>query len=259
MYLFGCNLYDIVVENTQSGSFGIEDNDVPFFINLEKTLHIRHGVGAEKVGRRQRANLQLMYKLPCRSMGFAYPEALHNPGPGQEIVFAAEHTGMCQQQFYFGCSKEIGARNLEMVAPDCRQRLTHAVGILIGIDDNGRCLVSKLFVKTLCMLGYIVVFGHDIGRSHKFVIVFTPFFGIVGGLWQQRFVSPQLLYGIRVEQVNEQPRRPVVDAQMVYTACTTPLKHFQCGHFRPHEREDSLLLIAQIHDGRWRQRCARTA
>ena len=163
---------------------------------------------------------------------------------------------MCQQQFYFGCSKEIGARNLEMVAPDCRQRLAHAVGILIGIDDNSRCLVSKLFVKTLCMLGYIVVFGHDIGRSHKFVIVFTSFFGIVGGLWQQRFVSPQLLYGIRVEQVNEQPRRPVVDAQMVYTACTTPLKHFQCGHFRPHEREDSLLLIAQIHDGRWRQRCA---
>ena len=37
-YLFSRNLYNIIVENTQSCCFSIENNNILFLINLEKTL-----------------------------------------------------------------------------------------------------------------------------------------------------------------------------------------------------------------------------
>ena len=69
-----------------------------------------------------------------------------------------QHRQMRKEQPYLFRSKEIVARHLKVWQLHLRQFGTYHVGILIGIHDDGRCLVRMALVKHVGHVCHVVVF-----------------------------------------------------------------------------------------------------
>ena len=91
-----------------------------------------------------------------------------------------QHCQMGKEQPYLFRGKEIVARNLKVWQLHLHQFGTYHVGILIGIHDDGRCLVRMTLVKHVGHVSHVVVFrfqciaSQQAERLHGSVITVFP-------------------------------------------------------------------------------------
>ena len=157
----GGNLHDVVGVDVGSGGFRVENDDVAMVVGLEKLLEIAAVVIDEKIARQHGVLAQQLHKIAGVSIGGHHAESPQEPRPRNEIMFVGQHVEVRQQQFYFFRREKVLARHFEVLLPHFLQLLADAVGVVVGIHDDGRGFLGIGFGEHLRHVRGIVVFGFE--------------------------------------------------------------------------------------------------
>ena len=153
---------------------------------------------------------------------------------------------MSQQQFDVRRVEEVAPGDFEVGKSGLRHGLADTVGIRIGTDDDGGAFVVVLFVQSARLLRDFLPFSFNRSAVYDSQVAGCSR-DVIVRYRQQLTVDFQLLLSIVVEDIQQILRRTVVALQMMDVAFAAHLQERQRLHFRSHEREDGLLLVAQVH------------
>ena len=244
----GGNLYDVVVLGVEAGGLGVEDDELLGIVGVDELLQVRRVVVAQEVGGQQCHTAHVAHEVAGGGVGGHHFQPPQQSGPGYEDALVGEHAEVGQHEAHGWQREEVGAADFEVGYLHGRHHLAHLVGLAVGAYEDGDAAVG-------CHLP--VAFGEACGVvALELCVAYVEQTEVLGCVWrvalgggQQVAADAEVAHREVVLQVEEVLRRAVVGVQVVYMALATPFQGFEGFEFGTDEREDGLLLVAEVHDG----------
>ena len=108
-HLHGCNLYDVVFVDVESGGLGVEDHNLVLLCCPQKLLDVGAAFVAQIVGRQYGSVHAGANEVACGGTGLEDVHPLEQSGPCDETHVVCSDGQVGQQQFHVGGCERVGS------------------------------------------------------------------------------------------------------------------------------------------------------